>query len=190
MHDLKPAVGSPNEAMALWWRDVPGTSTPGHYVSILQQVLEKEKPGLDVSATAYALAGIMVFDASISTWQTKFTYHLVRPITYINSNIGSWTSAIGTPPHPEYPSAHSSLSAANAEAMTLIFGSDYSFQDNTFEYMWPGSTRSYSSFNAMADEAGLSRIYGGIHYRFSVDAGLQQGRKVADNIMKQLKLYK
>jgi hypothetical protein len=71
-----------------------------------------------------------------------------------------------------------------------VFGDDHAVTDNTFEYMWPGSTRSYSSFNAIAEEAGLSRLYGGIHYRNSIDVGLWQGRKVANNIISTLKFLK
>jgi hypothetical protein len=177
--------------MALYWRDVPGTTTPGHYVSILKQVLENDKPMLDVAAVAYAMGGIMVFDAAISIWETKFNYNLVRPVTYIRNVIGvaGWNSFIGTPPHPEYPSAHSSLSMANAEALTIVFGNNHSFTDHTFDYMGFPS-RSYNSFHAIAEEAGLSRLYGGIHYRQSIDAGLWQGRKVADNIRSKLKFLK
>ena len=177
--------------MALYWRDVPGTTTPGHYVSILKQILETDKPGLDIAAIAYARGGIMVFDASISTWQTKFTYNLVRPITYIRNIIGvnTWNPFIGTPPHPEYPSAHSSLSAANAEALTMVFGDGHPFTDHTFDYMGFPS-RSYTSFNQIAEEAGISRLYGGIHYRQSIEAGLWQGKKVADNINSKLKFLK
>jgi len=177
--------------MALYWRDVPGTTTPGHYVSILKQVLENDKPGLDVAAIAYALGGIMVFDASIATWQTKFTFNLVRPITYIRNVIGiaGWNPFLGTPPHPEYPSAHSSLSAANAEALTIVFGDNHSFTDHTFDYMGFPS-RSYNSFRAIGQEAGLSRLYAGIHYRQSIDAGLWQGKKVAQNIIGKLRLLK
>ena len=174
--------------MAMYWRDVPGTTTPGHYVSILKQILENEKPGLDVAAIAYAMGGIMVFDASISTWRTKFTYNLVRPITYIRDVIGvtGWNPLIGTPPHPEYPSAHGSLSAANAEALTLVFGDHRPFTDHTFDYLGFPS-RSYNSFRAIAEEAGLSRLYAGIHYQQSIDAGLWQGKKVAQNIYNKLK---
>jgi hypothetical protein len=85
VYDASPTPGSANAAMALYWRDVPGTTTPGHHVSIIKQVLENDKPGLDVAALAYAMGGIMVYDASISTWQTKYNYSLVRPVTYIQN---------------------------------------------------------------------------------------------------------
>ena len=193
VYSATPAMGSPERAMAFYWRDVPGTTTPGHYISILKQVLEKKQPKLDMAAIAYATGGIMVFDASISTWKTKYDYLLVRPIVYIQNVMGytTWTSTLGTPPHPEYPSAHSSLSAANAEAMTLVFGENFAFEDHTFDYLYNPAVdplmfkyRSYPSFHAAANEAGVSRLYAGIHYRYSIEKGLLQGRKVADNIRK------
>ena len=191
VYDLSPLPGSEQQSMALFWRDVPGTSTPGHYVSILKQVLESDKPSLDVAALAYALGGIMVFDASISTWQTKYTYNLVRPITYVRNVLGhtTWSPFLGTPPHPEYPSGHASLSAANAEALTIVFGNDHSFVDHTFDYLGFAS-RSYNSFRDAGEEAGISRLYAGIHYRISIDVGLWQGRKVAGNILGSLKFSK
>lgn len=199
VYDASPADGSEEKAMAMYWRDVPGTTTPGHYLSILKQVLEKDNVSLDKAAISYALAGIMVHDACISTWTTKYKYWLVRPITYIQTVMGhaDWAPAFGTPPHPEYPSAHSSLSAANAHAMTLVFGENYKFEDHTFDYLHNPETdplmfkpRKYSSFKAIAEEAGISRLYGGIHYRFSIEQGLKQGWKVAGNIEKRLKLQK
>ncbi len=109
----------------------PGTSTPGHYVSILRQVLQKQKPGLDVAAIAYALGGITVMDLTITTWQDKYKHLLARPFNYddvIGQPFVSWLTA----PHPEYPAAHASLSMANAEAMTTVFGDKFSFTDSTF----------------------------------------------------------
>jgi hypothetical protein len=158
VYDASPSPGSANEAMALYWRDVPGTTTPGHHVSIIKQVLENDKPGLDVAALAYALGGIMVYDASISTWQTKYNYSLVRPITYIRNVLGhtTWSPFLSTPAHPEYTSAHASLSSANAEAMTIVFGDNHSFTDHTFDYLGFPS-RSYASFRELGEEAGNSR---------------------------------
>jgi len=97
------------------------------------------------------------------------------------------------PSSSRYPSAHSSLSAANAEAMTLVFGENFAFEDHSFDYLYNPAVdplmfqyRSYSSFNAAAEEAGIARLYAGIHYKNSIEMGLLQGRKVADNIRKSL----
>lgn len=176
--------------MALYWRDVPGVTTPGHYVSILKQILQSKNASLDKAAIGYALCGIVVYDAAISCWQTKYQYNLVRPITYIRNVMGhtTWSPLLGTPAHPEYSSAHAVLSSADAEAMTAVFG-DVSFTDHTYDYMTLPS-RSFDSFRAFAEEAGNSRLYAGIHYQPSIDKGLAQGRKVAQNIISILKFLK
>ena len=190
----KPAPGTDNYNKAFWWRDFPGTSTPGHYVSILRQVLQKEQPSLDVSALAYALGGIIVVDISISTWQDKYKYLLARPFNY-DDVIGQPFTALLGAPHPEYPAAHASLSAANAEAMEVIFGENYRFTDSTFfGLITPHGNalrpRSYNSFREAGEEAGWSRLFGGIHYRPSIEISFWQGRKVADNIIGTLEFKK
>src|SRR5450432_879763 len=94
---------------ALFWRDVPGVTTPGHWMSIVQQVIKQTDSRLDKATMAFALVGICLADANISVMKTKYTYNLVRPVTYIQKVIGDagWLSFIATPAHPEYSSAHS-----------------------------------------------------------------------------------
>ncbi len=190
----KPAVATNEYNIAFWWRDFPGTSTPGHYVSILRQVLQKQQPSLDVAAIAYALGGITVMETAISTWQDKYKYLLARPFNYAAVIPMTFTSWLGAP-HPEYPAAHASLSMGNAEAMTSIFGENFSFTDSTFfGLVTPQSItlqpRSYSSFRAAGEEAGWSRLYGGIHYRKSIEIGFWQGQKVFQNIKTGIKFLK
>ena len=192
--NAKPATGTDNYNKAFWWRDFPGTSTPGHYISILRQVLQKEKSTLDIAAIAYALGGIIDVDISISTWKAKYEYLLARPFNY-DDFMGQPFTALLSAPHPEYPAAHASLSAANAEAMTVIFGDNYAFTDSTFNGLVTPqgislSPRSYTSFREAGEEAGWSRLYGGIHYRQSIETGFWQGRKVASNIISKLKFLK
>ena len=190
----KPSPGTEQYNMAFWWRDFPGTSTPGHYINILKQVLEQEQPGLDVAAHAYALGGIIDVDITITTWQDKYKYLLARPFNYKDVIGQTFTSLLGAP-HPEYPAAHASLSIANAEAMTAIFGDNIAFEDKTFEGLqtpagYALQPRSYSSFREAGEEAGWSRLYGGIHYRQSIIDGFWQGRKVAENIITTLRFKK
>ena len=192
--NAKPATGTDNYNKAFWWRDFPGTSTPGHYVSILRQVLQKEKSTLDIAALAYALGGIIDVDIAISTWKAKYEYLLARPFNYDDYMGQPFTALLGAP-HPEYPAAHASLSAANAEAMTVIFGNNYAFKDSPFNGLVTPqgitlSPRSYTSFREAGEEAGWSRLYGGIHYRQSIETGFWQGRKVAGNIITNLKFLK
>ncbi|MEO6000564.1 MAG: phosphatase PAP2 family protein, partial [Chitinophagaceae bacterium] len=159
--------------------------------SILKQVLERDKTMLDKAAIAYALMGITVYDASISCWQTKYFYNVVRPITYIRTVLGhsTWSPLFATPGHPEYPAAHAVLSAAAADALSYVLGDNYSFTDHTYDYLGMQS-RSYSSFRAFGEDAGHSRLYAGIHYKPSIIAGLGQGRKVASNIRSKLRFLK
>ena len=187
---LPNTITTEQTAMALYWRDIPGVTTPGHYVSILKQVLENDNPKLDKAAIAYALSGIIVFDAAVSVWKTKYTYNLVRPITYIRNVLGhtTWSPLLTTPAHPEYSSAHAALSAAVADAFSNLFGSNYSFTDHTYDYLGAGfEPRPFSSFRAFGIDAGNSRLYAGIHYQPSIDAGLKQGRRIAQNIIRRLK---
>jgi hypothetical protein len=191
VYDASQALTADQTAMALYWRDIPGVSTPGHYASILRQVLENDNSPLSKAAVAYALAGITGYDASISCWHTKYHYNLVRPITYIRNVLGftTWNSLLGTPAHPEYSSAHAVLSSATADAFTFVFGNHYNFTDHTYDYLG-FAPRTFGSFEAFAEDAGNSRLYAGIHYQPSINTGLAQGRKVAQNIISKLTFIK
>lgn len=174
-------------AMALWWRDIPGVTSPGHWVSILHQILQQTNAKLGKAAEAYALSGASLNDASISCWGAKYKYNQVRPITYIRGVMGfsTWNSLLTTPAHPEYPSAHAIISEAAATALTNIFGNIGSFTDHTYDYLgW--APRTFPSIKAIAIDAGNSRLYAGIHYQPSIDSGLIQGNKVAVNIFNSI----
>jgi len=177
-------------AMAIFWRDIPGVSSPGHWLSILQQVLKQTNSRLDKAAFAYAVTGATLSDACISCWQTKYHDNQVRPITYIRNVMGytTWTSLLTTPAHPEYSSAHAVLSAATADAFAAVFGNIGSFTDHTYDYL-SFAPRTFSSFRAIGLDAGNSRLYAGIHYQPSIDTGLIQGRKVAANIFRRIGLH-
>ncbi len=187
VYDISQNLTQDQINWALFWRDIPGVSTGGHWVSILQQVLRQTHCPLDRAAFAYALTGACINDAGISTFKTKYTYNLVRPITYIRNVMGysAWNPVLTTPAHPEYSSAHAVVSAATAEAFTALFGNIGSFTDHTYDYLgFP--PRTFNSFRAIGEDAGNSRIYAGIHYQPSIDTGLLQGRKVAANILARL----
>jgi membrane-associated phospholipid phosphatase len=118
-------------------------------------------------------------DAFIACWATKFEYDLIRPVTYIRANIDpDWTPLLITPPFPEYPSGHSTASSAMAEVMTRFFGDNHAFEDAS--HIRDGlPPRQFASFRAAAQEAAISRLYGGIHFRTSIERGLDQGRCVS-----------
>jgi hypothetical protein len=171
--------------IALFWSDDPGqTATPpGHSVSILGQVLRVQGRSLADAAVGYARLGIAVCDAFIACWRVKYIHNVVRPISYIRSSIDpTWGDPLPltTPPFPEYTSGHSIQSAAAAEVLTATFG-DTAFTDHTHDAR--GLTpRSFDSFAAFAQEAAISRLYGGIHYRSAIERGLEQGRCVGAKV--------
>lgn len=163
-------------AIAEFWSDDPGrTATPpGHSISILTQTVRALDLPLDRAAEAYAKVGVAVADAFISCWRAKYRYNLLRPVTYIRKLIdASWTPLLVTPPFPEYTSGHSVQSAAAAKVLTDLFG-NRSFTDRTHEARGLPA-RSFPSFTAAAEQAAVSRLYGGIHFRAAIERGLEQG---------------
>ncbi|RYZ24806.1 MAG: phosphatase PAP2 family protein [Chitinophagaceae bacterium] len=184
LYDASQTLTADQKEMAIFWRDVPGATTPGHWLGILQQVIEQTHSSLEKAAIAYALSGTAMNDALITCFKSKYQFNLVRPITYIREVMGhtSWNSFIGTPAHPEYASAHASLSAAIAEVLQVLFGNINSFTDHTYDGLG-FAPRSYSSMRAVGEEAGISRLYAGIHYGKTIELSLIQGKKVAENIL-------
>ncbi|MCC3158941.1 vanadium-dependent haloperoxidase [Hymenobacter sp. 15J16-1T3B] len=177
-------------AIALFWNDAANgrNFTPlGHWASILAQVLVRDNAALDKALVANAKMSIAMTDALISTMKTKYLYNVLRPVTYIRASMGQpdWLPLITTPAFPEYSSNHAALSAAAAQMLTDVFGPNYAFTDQNYAQFGLG-TRSYTSFEQAATEAGLSRLYGGIHYRRSCEVGQAQGKQVAQNINTRL----
>jgi hypothetical protein len=173
--------------IAYYWSDDPGTTStpPGHSISIASQVLKNENARLSKAAEVFAKVGMGVHDAFISCWKCKFEMNVMRPITYIKDNIDpGFTCPLITPPFPEFTSGHSSQTGAVARILSDIFGYNYAFTDYTHADRTDidGSPRHFSSFYEMADETAISRLYGGIHYREAIEAGLIQGRKIGANI--------
>src|SRR5688572_20589834 len=99
VYDASQNLTEDQKAMATFWRDVPGVTSPGHWLSILQQVIRKTHSRLDKTAIAYALTGAAINDGLISCWKTKYQHNLVRPITYIRNimEYSTWNSFLGTP---------------------------------------------------------------------------------------------
>lgn len=154
------------------------TTPGGHWMGIIS-ILCRLKNTNDVkTAKAYALASCAIFDGFISCWEEKYRSIMPRPITVIRENIASeWNSLLQTPPFPEYTSGHSVITASAATVLTHLFGENIAFHDTTeLEYL--GLERSFSSIQQAADEAGISRLYGGIHYRSAIEEGKKQGQQV------------
>lgn len=162
-----------------WSDDAMLTPTPaGHWISIVLQIADRDALPVEVIAATLAKLGVAQADAFISCWSTKFKYNLLRPVTYIKRHIDkAWEPLLITPPFPEYTSGHSAQSGAASTVLTAIFGEDFAFDDATHEDEGL-PVRSFPSFAAAAEEAALSRLYGGIHFRFGNEAGLAQGRAI------------
>ncbi len=168
-------------SVARFWSDdaMLSYTPPGHWIAILGQVVAEK--GLDLTAHVEALArmGVAMADAFIGCWAAKYQYDLIRPITYIKKVIDpKWEPMLNTPPFPEYPSGHSTQSAAAASVLTSLYGADYGFTDQSPA---PDGVpqRTFTSFQAAADEAAISRLYGGIHFRPAIENGQAQGRCIA-----------
>ncbi|MFM2267655.1 MAG: hypothetical protein RL757_1096 [Bacteroidota bacterium] len=173
--------------IAKYWSDDPGEpgTPPGHIVSIANQVVIKENARLDRAAETLAKVGIAISDGFVSCWKCKYQHNLLRPVSYIKRVIDSnYTTLLATPGFPEYTSGHSVQTAAAARVLSDLYGYSYSFSDETHKSRTDinGAPRSFLSFNSMANEAAISRLYGGIHYRDGVERGIAQGNRVGQEV--------
>jgi hypothetical protein len=177
------ALTPEQEVIARFWSDDPMLSPtpPGHWIFIANDILEQQKASLDRTAEVMMRLGVAMADAFIGCWHAKFQHDLLRPVTYIRRVIDpKWEPLLITPPFPEYPSGHSTQSGAAAAVLSSMFGPNFSFTDRThardgFE------PRSFASFDAAAEEAGISRLYGGIHFRSAITHGIAQGRCIGQH---------
>jgi hypothetical protein len=178
--------------IALFWADGAGTATPpGHWLEIAQGISQEEHLSLIQNARLFALLGITVADAAIISWDHKFFYNNWRPVTGIQgANLDgnprtrsdkNWQPLIATPPFPAYTSGHSTFSGSASRILELFFGSD-DFSFSTTSDGLPGVTRSFTSFSQASEEAGQSRIYGGIHWQYDNQVGLSTGRTLAEHV--------
>lgn len=181
-------VGDEHRAIAYYWADNPGeTATPaGHWVAIASQLVTQ----LDLSAADAArllvLAAVAQADAFIAAWGYKYQFNLLRPRTYIRRVIDpEWEPLIPTPPFPEYPSGHSTQSAAAAGVLDAFLGGPIAFEDSTGLAIGQPARR-FASFAEAAEEAGWSRIYGGIHYHVGKTAGKALGQCIGAKVIERL----
>ncbi len=181
----------PQTEIALFWADGGGSFTPpGHWNQIAQGIATEKHNTLQENARLFALVNIAVADAGIAAWDAKYTYNQFRPIHAIRSGANdgstvpwsldpSWTPLLGTPNFPDYISGHSStFSGAGSTVLAALYGDQVGFSTTSPLAELAGITRSFDSFSQAADEAGRSRIYGGIHWESSNQDGLSVGRQV------------
>jgi hypothetical protein len=165
-------------------------SPGGHWINITNVACKKDNADFTKSAEAYTRVSIALMDAFISCWDEKYRSKLIRPETYINQYIDEdWVPVLQTPPFPEYTSGHSVISAASAVTLTDLFGDNFAFTDST-EVEFGLTARSFKSFIEASEEAAISRMYGGIHYRPAVYDGVNEGRALGSYILQNIKTRK
>ena len=170
--------------IALFWAGGEGTVTPpGQWNRIARSAAAGRKLSLVESARLYALLNVAMCDAAMVCWECKYRFDFWRPVTAIRRSDPNWTPLLPTPPFPAYTSGHSSFSGSAAAALAAYFKTDDVEFSATADDL-PGVTRSFKSFAKAADEAGMSRIYGGIHWDFDNVDGLKCGRAVGEHVAK------
>jgi hypothetical protein len=187
VYDIGKALTDEQKATADWFADIGGAGVgvpaPYHILSIITSVLESQHAKLWQAAEMYAKTGIALKDGGIITFRAKFQYNLLRPITYIKKHIDTaWVSRLINPPYPEYTSGLAGFYAPFIQVLIREFG-NIPVTDNTYD--WKGvAPRKYGSLWQLAEEAAISRVYGGIHYRFTQNVtnqiGAAFGNKIAD----------
>lgn len=181
-------------AIAYFWADGGGTATPpGHWNLVSQQVSSQAGLTIEQNARLFALLNIATADAAIAAWDAKFEDAMWRPITAIRTEDGNndtltdagWTPLLATPNHPSYVSGHSTFSAAAGGILAEYFGTDqvnFSVVSEDITNLPAGYTREFDSFSEAVDEAGMSRIYGGIHFQFDNVDGQEMGYALSDYV--------
>jgi len=182
--------------IARFWSDFSYTSTPpGHWNMVACALVRNQEWEVEKSAQLFAALNVAMADAGIAVWEAKYYYNLWRPCTAIRRAAedgngftqpdGEWRSLLATPPHPEYVSGHAGFSGAAVEVLEHFFAKEkprIKAQSDTL----PAEVREFSSFAACANEICMSRVYGGIHYRFSGQRGLEVGRKTGRWVLDHL----
>lgn len=200
VYDIKQAMTEDQKDVAMFWDcnpykvNVKGhvmfaekKITPGgHWMSISTIASKAASKDWKGTAEAMALTAISLNEAFISCWDEKYRSRLIRPETYINQHIDEeWVPLLQTPPFPEHTSGHSVASTAAAYTLAQIFGNEFHIVDSS-EVAYGLPAREFDSFTQAAEEAAISRFYGGIHYMPAITEGVIQGKQVGEMIWKKI----
>lgn len=202
VYDVSKKLNDSTIQIAKFWDDNASASTHvghltmntkkpspgGHWINITSIASEKANQNWIQSAQTFAIVSVAMYDGFISCWDEKYRSEYIRPVTAINELLDEkWEPLLQTPPFPEYTSGHSVVSSAIASVLTQIFGNDFAFAD-TYELRYNGLQRSFTSFQHASEEACISRLYGGIHFKPAIENGKIQGRTLGAMIGKRIKL--
>ena len=186
------SLSQAEKEIAIWWADDPSDTftPPGHSYNLARIAIQADKAGLGKAAETFARVGIAVTDAFIACWKCKYTYNNERPYTFVRRAIDpNWVPFWPAPPFPGFASGHSTQSAAAAIVLTDLYGSAFTFTDNSHAGRARDTkrnvdykARTFRSFWEAAEESGYSRFLGGIHTRQDNEVGLKEGRTIGQNI--------
>lgn len=200
VYTVNKNLSDSEKTIATYWDDNPFVTqhsghlmfankkiTPGgHWMGITAIACRQSNADEVKTAKAYALTGIALLDGFISCWDSKFYFEYVRPVTLVESWFdNAWTPYLQTPPFPEYTAGHATISGSASTVLTSLFGDNFAFHDNC-DSAYIGMTRDFTSFRQAAAEASISRLYGGIHYRASLDTSLIHGAMVGNCLLKKI----
>ena len=181
--DCNPFAVSSAGHMSIGFKKI---SPGGHWMNIAGIAAKKVHLPFDQSILLHSVVAVTIEDGFISCWEEKYRSNRIRPETFINRYIDvRWQPLLQTPPFPEYPSGHSVISTAAAEVLTYLLGDHFSFSDDS-ELIFDLPVRSFKSFRLAANEAAISRLYGGIHFRDAVEQGQTEGAAVGAKAVAEL----
>ncbi len=182
--DCNPFAINTSGHMSIGFKKI---SPGGHWMNIASLASSQAKLPFGQAIMVQSLVAMTLMDSFISCWDEKYRSNRIRPETMINRYISPrWQPLLQTPPFPEYTSGHSVISTAAAEVLTYLMGDNFAFTDNT-EIIFDLPERSFTSFKQAAEEAAISRLYGGIHYRDAIVNGQTQGQTIGRFIRQKIK---
>ncbi|MEJ7560149.1 MAG: vanadium-dependent haloperoxidase [Pedobacter sp.] len=161
--------------------------SPGaHWVGITGIACQKAKADFSKTLQVYTIVAAGLTDSFISCWDEKYRSNRIRPETAIRNLIDpNWKPLLQTPPFPEYMSGHSHISSTTATILTYFFGDKFSYTDDV-ENKYGLKSRKFTSFNQAAEEAAISRYWGGIHFKDGIENGVKVGVKIGQHIVNEL----
>ena len=186
---LSKPLSAENQWIAEFWNDDrPGLtfSPSGHWLAITTQVIEKEHPPIEKVLETYLRVGFVLADAFIACFNSKYTYNLERPETFIQRQIDkNWRPFSPSPPFPSYPSGHAMIGAATSQVLTNLYGSSYKLKDLSHKDLkdFMVKPRTFNSFDEMAKENAISRVFLGVHWRFDCEEGLRLGDLIGQEVV-------
>ncbi|MEO5998198.1 MAG: vanadium-dependent haloperoxidase [Chitinophagaceae bacterium] len=202
VYDANKNITIPQREMAAFWDCNPFALddeghlqigikkiSPGaHWMGITGITCKNKQLSFSKTMEIHTVVAITLMDAFMCCWDEKFRSDRIRPETVIRKFLDpEWHPLLQTPPFPEYTSGHSVISTAAAEVLTHFLGDSTAFTD-TVEMPYGLAPRFFQSFRKAADEAALSRFYGGIHFMDAIVVGQKQGKEVGMNVIKRLSM--